>query len=1077
MSGQSLIGIAGYAAGIALAPTGATPLVLALYASGGALAGGIAGSALFPSKVSGPRLGDLSVQTSTYGAPIPIIYGTNRVAGNMIWSKPILETRHRKRVGKGGGAKQTKYTYSQSFAIALHDGPITAISRIWANGKLVYNVSTSADGNTVGASGAFASVMTIYYGSETQMPSSLIQADKGVANTPAYRGTSFVTFENLQLADYGNATPALEFEISVTPPGAAVDLTAISGTLTQPENISSVVSSGKYTYLIHPTGLLRIYDSSNPALPVLLSSTDIGTGIGYGYYSWPILVGTIIWYREGSTFKLQGVDVSDPTAPFPLPIGPAIGNLGYGSIHYQGFLYANYPAGPPSYLFVYDIRDPYNVTRVDITSPGMMQYGSVLRRGIYLYVTAGANALNIFDATDPAVPVLAATLTGGSPSWSAPEGQATIKGDYLYIADTGNIYIYSLANPLLPALAATWVIANAIYLDDFLHDSLLTFRVGATLYLYSLENPIAPVLIDSTTNATIGFIIAGTPSLLITATTTGLSFYSISSQLAAAVSNICTRAGLLTSQIDVSQLTDTLDGFTVTQSSARSQLEALMTAYYFDAVESDGKIKFVKRGTASVLTITEDELAAHEAGSEMPVSLAISRGQELELPFSVNVQYQDKDASYQIGSQNERRQITDSVAEVTLNLPLAISAAKAKHVAAVTLYAAWAARTTFAFANGWKYGYLDPCDVITVIGAGRSYQVRITGDDAAGGIFSRTAVMEDDTAYTQPAVASDMLPGLATVDPVPLITLTLLDLPLLRDSDDELGFYAAAYASNDGWRGAQLYKSADAGASWTEWGNPFTNESTVGVATTTLGNFTGKNIFDESSTVTVRLSSGELASDTEINVLNGANAALIGNEIVQFKTATLTAANTYTLSGMLRGRLGTEWAMTTHTSSDRFVLLDPTMIYLESGLSAEYNLSRSYLASAVGGYLDDALTQNFTNTGIAQECYAPVELGGGRNAALDVTLTWVRRTRIGGGWLDNADVVLGEDTEAYEVEIYSSAAYSTLKRTITAITTPTTSYTAAQQTTDFGSTQATVYFIVYQLSATVGRGYEARGVI
>ena len=43
-------------------------------------------------------------------------------------------------------------------------------------------------------------------------------------------------------------------------------------------------------------------------------------------------------------------------------------------------------------------------------------------------------------------------------------------------------------------------------------------------------------------------------------------------------------------------------------------------------------------------------------------------------------------------------------------------------------------------------------------------------------------------------------------------------------------------------------------------------------------------------------------------------------------------------------------------------------------------------------------------------------------------------------------------------------------RTIS-VTAETASYTAAQQTTDFGSTQSTIYFKVYQVSAQVGRGY------
>jgi hypothetical protein len=65
---------------------------------------------------------------------------------------------------------------------------------------------------------------------------------------------------------------------------------------------------------------------------------------------------------------------------------------------------------------------------------------------------------------------------------------------------------------------------------------------------------------------------------------------------------------------------------------------------------------------------------------------------------------------------------------------------------------------------------------------------------------------------------------------------------------------------------------------------------------------------------------------------------------------------------------------------------------------------------------------------------------------------------------------LGETTESYEMDIYSSSAYTTVKRTLSS-TTPTLTYTSANQTTDFGANQGTLYVKVYQISANVGRGY------
>ena len=56
--------------------------------------------------------------------------------------------------------------------------------------------------------------------------------------------------------------------------------------------------------------------------------------------------------------------------------------------------------------------------------------------------------------------------------------------------------------------------------------------------------------------------------------------------------------------------------------------------------------------------------------------------------------------------------------------------------------------------------------------------------------------------------------------------------------------------------------------------------------------------------------------------------------------------------------------------------------------------------------------------------------------------------------------------------IYDSTGV-TLKRSVLGLNTPLYSYTAAQQVTDFGSTQSFAYVVVYQNSAVVGRGFAA----
>src|SRR5690606_36974301 len=123
----------------------------AVLAGVGAFAGSRAGAAIdraifgSPGRTrEGPRLGDLAVQSSAYGEAIPLLYGTMRAAGNVIWSTGLIERRHEEsqkvRGGKGGGSTRVTnvtYTYSASFAVALSAREIVGIGRIWADGKLL----------------------------------------------------------------------------------------------------------------------------------------------------------------------------------------------------------------------------------------------------------------------------------------------------------------------------------------------------------------------------------------------------------------------------------------------------------------------------------------------------------------------------------------------------------------------------------------------------------------------------------------------------------------------------------------------------------------------------------------------------------------------------------------------------------------------------------------------------------------------------------------------------------------------------------------------------------------------------
>ncbi len=150
--------------------------------------------------IEGPRFERLRITGSAEGSPVPLIWGRVRLGGQVIWSTNFAETVSRS--GGGGKLSQrptvTEFSYSISFAVALCEGPILGIGRIWADGQEM----AAADLN-----------LRVYLGDDDQLPDPLIEAVEGPGQVPAYRGTAYVVIEDLELGAYGNRVPQMTFEV------------------------------------------------------------------------------------------------------------------------------------------------------------------------------------------------------------------------------------------------------------------------------------------------------------------------------------------------------------------------------------------------------------------------------------------------------------------------------------------------------------------------------------------------------------------------------------------------------------------------------------------------------------------------------------------------------------------------------------------------------------------------------------------------------------------------------------------------------------------------------------------------
>lgn len=1090
------ISVVGAAAGFAIGgPLGAQI---------GWMAGSIVGNLVLGAdgpQAEGPRISDLMVQSSAEGVGIPIVFGRARLAGNIIWAQPIKETRHEEEVGgkgMGGGGTQISYTYSVSFAVGLCEGVITGVRKIWADSKLIFDVSGGATADTLNVSYERAKVVRVYSGGETQTADPTIQSFEGAANTPPYRGLAYLVFEDLELADFANHVPNITVEVISAGSETFAAVTDLPGATT---------TIGIPDAVVHPpTGRLWVKDTSTNVLvydsnlallkTIALSGADPGGSV-------PTYVPSTgeIWvpYNIPNTdpgpapfkwtaiaiFKADSMTLKTSFNAANVTNGPAL----YNPVRHEVIVFEGFHGSRPANIYnasTYGEIQNYQ-TGTQLVAGGQI-FRAIFIPNYELIAAVGfTDFLEIWTADSYSL--LGRFVAAEFDNLENFIAYDSRRGVVYYASSSSAIlYKYNCAtNVFSQAVTLAFAPANGIAYSEG-RDQLIVHYGAAGSFGTDFIDPDLFAVVDTRTGTTnLQFIQLVNDALMIAGTGERIpirrTITSTTVLLSSVVSTLCTKSGLTVGDLDVTALTDAVDGYVIPRPMvARAAIEQLRQAYFFDGTETDNKIKFVKRGGASAATLIMDDLAAHEFGQQMPDPLRIARAQEMELPVEVHIGYIDRDNDYLPGNQEFRRLTTSSKNQIHIDLPIALSSDKASQIADVLTRNAWIERHRFQFSLMRKFARLDPTDTITIpTPNGGQALVRLTRTDhGASGLIECDALADDTILYSSAAVGNDAGVNEPQVLNIPTpTTLALLDAPLVREADNEAGFYVAASGYTSAWRGCTIYKSVDQGATW-DATLSILSASTMGWCTTKLENFTG-NIWDHGElTVSLVTPGGALSSATELAVYAGANAALVGEhgrwELIQFMTATLNGDGTYTIRNMLRGRQGSDHANNQHVIGDRFILLTSATTRRFLAQNSEIGLARKYRGVSIGRSLEQTEIQDFTNSAVGLECYSPVQLGGGRNAVGDIIIIWERRTRLDGAWRDDVDVGIGEASESYEVEILTTD-FATLKRTFTGLTSKTVTYTTAQQVTDFGSNQASIGVRAYQISAVVARGYQAQATV
>jgi Putative phage tail protein len=491
-------------------------------------------------------------------------------------------------------------------------------------------------------------------------------------------------------------------------------------------------------------------------------------------------------------------------------------------------------------------------------------------------------------------------------------------------------------------------------------------------------------------------------------------------------------------------------GFAAYGDSVRGVAEALATAIPFSTRDEGSVLSLFTDGdTAPALAVRDLGAGVKQART---ARLAIERRSSSSVPETLTIAHYEVSRDYQQGLQRARRD-GGARRETRIDLPLVLEAAAAKAIAEARLSRVWHDRVEAKVRLPWRRLDIRPGQYVAVAGSDEQWRVSsvslehmvIEAQLVRTGIVSSTgAVADPGRSLTQPDLAHG-----------PTI-FHLIDLPPLDDGlATAPNLVVAAAGSLPGWRRAAMLLSIDGGMNWQEAGGTAL-PATMGTADTVLGSGNAL-LTDRARMVDVTLLNNGMALNDadEAGIRSGRNLAMIGNELMQFRSALPLGAHRFRLSGLNRGLRGTEWAMAAHVTGERFILLEADTlapVAVQAGVA-----EARVMASGLG----DGTTpppQIVTSPGQALLPVSPVHLSTTRFANGDTEIRWKRRSRDGWRWIDGADAPLGEESEAYRIELSPNVGLSRLSQTSTAVFV----YTNSMRLTDISGSATNLTIAVSQ---------------
>lgn len=265
--------------------------------------------------------------------------------------------------------------------------------------------------------------------------------------------------------------------------------------------------------------------------------------------------------------------------------------------------------------------------------------------------------------------------------------------------------------------------------------------------------------------------------------------------------------------------------------------------------------------------------------------------------------------------------------------------------------------------------------------------------------------------------------------------LIIFDKALLHNKNaNDFGLYVAAISETTKWRGGDLFVSFNQ----ILWENITAPGQSIGGYSTDILPTHSTAVVDVTNTLSVRFTSGVPTSNSDF--LPGVNVIVVGNELLQFKTATLISGNNYELTELIRGLQGT--STTGHTTyEDAFIVNSYALTFVH--LPPEVVGESVFFKLVPPGYtIDEVFEHEVSFAAKSLKPLEPTEMAFVRADNDDITFSWNRSTRA------NAYPLSGNLAPVLEEKFQFILDLASGTREVEVNNTTSYTYTAALQTAD-----------------------------